>query len=189
MACIIALGLMAYVVALWTPPAIVAGSIGGILLVAGIVCTYIMIASIQSHVHWSRLGREHHRRDAPEIQAALRDATVNVLAVRATAVATIEPFEDEGDGFIFDVGDGQVLFLKGQDYQPADDTIPWPNTEFEIVRSTVGNRWIGLFCGGAPLTPAIVLQSSDCNEDVWGPHEDVIDASLEEFVRSIRAIA
>ena len=188
MACLIALALVAYGAVRWRPPAIVGGMAGGVLLVAGIICTYIIIASIQSHVHWSRHQREHQQRDVPVIQAALRDATVNAMVVRATAVATIQQFEDEGDGFIFDVGDGQLLFLKGQQYWPIDDTMPWPNTEFEIVRTAVGDRWIGIFCSGEGLEPATVLQSAECSEEVvWGDHEDLLHVPMAEFLQSIRA--
>jgi hypothetical protein len=187
LACLLVLGLLAYGVSRWTLPVIVLGAIGAIVLVAGIICTYIIIASIQGHVRWSRVGRDFRQRDVPEIRAALQTATVQVTTVRATAVATIEQFEDEGHGFIFDVGDGQLLFLKGQEYRPVDDAMPWPNTEFEIVRSTVGDRWIGIFCTGAALAPTTVLQSSDCKEEIiWAIREDVITAPMDEFLRSIR---
>ena len=189
MACLVVLAAMAYGVYRWTPPVIVGGAIGGILLVAAIICAYVLIAAIRGHLHGSRIGREFQQRDVPAIHAALRDATVQVTGVQARAVATIEQFEDEGDGFIFDVGDGQLLFLKGQDYRPVDDAMAWPNSEFEIVRSTVGDRWIGIFCSGKQLQPTTVLQSSECKEEIsWATREDVIAAPMTEFLRSIRAV-
>ena len=183
-------GLLANGLAAMTAPAIV-GSVGFSLLgFAAILCLYFIVDLIRSHIRWSHQWRDYQQREVPEIQAALNDATVDVMAVRATAVATIEQFEDEGDGFIFDIGNGQLLILKGQEYRPDDDAAPWPNTEFEIVRSAVGNRWIGIFCTGAPLTPTLVLQSSECKHDVIGAQrEDVVNASMEAFIRSIRAVA
>jgi hypothetical protein len=182
------LALLGYGLAAMAPPAIVGGLVGGALLVAGLSCMGLVYMQISSHIRWRRHARDHAERAVPSIQAALRDATVNVTSVHATAVATIEQFEDEGDGFIFDVGDGQLLFLKGQEYRPDDDAMPWPNSDFEIIRSTVGDRWIGIFCSGAPLEPTSVLQSSECkHEIVWAHREDVVDATMDDFIRSIRA--
>lgn len=188
-ACLVALGLIAYGLLLWTPPLIEVGSVlGGVLLVAAIVCTYAIITLLLSHIRWARGAQQFRRTALPAIQAALRDGTVQSITVRATAAATIEQSEDEGDAFIFDIGNGQLLVLNGQEYDPVDDTTPWPNSEFEIVRSTVGNRWIGLFCSRPALKPTTVLQSSDCKEEIiWGHREDVVTASMKEFIRSIRA--
>lgn len=188
-ACLMMVGSMAYGLTRWTPPAIVGGLLGSLLGFAGILCLFFIYSLISGYIHWTHHGRDFRQHDVPAIHAALRDGTVHLIAVRATAVVTIQQFEDEGAGFIFDVGDGQVLFLKGQDYQPADDAMPWPNTEFEIVRSAVGNRWIGIFCSGAPLTPITILRNAECNQDInSADHEDIVDASMEEFVRSIRAV-
>ena len=188
-ACLIALGVMAYGLSLWTAPPIVVDLLGTVLGAAGILSLFLIFTLIRGYIHWSRVGREFRQTDVPAIQAALRDATVQVTSVRATAVATIEQFEDEGDGFIFDVGNGQLLVLKGQRYWPVAETMPWPNSEFEIVRSTVGNRWIGIFCSGNLLKPITTLRSSDCKDGViWSDREDVVNVSMEEFVRSIRVV-
>jgi hypothetical protein len=40
----------------------------------------------------------------------------------ATDAVTIEEYEDEGAGFIFDVGNGQLFFLNGQQYPARRDT-------------------------------------------------------------------
>jgi hypothetical protein len=37
------------------------------------------------------------------------------------AVVELEPMEDEGAGYLFDLSDGHVLFLKGQGYEPTED--------------------------------------------------------------------
>jgi hypothetical protein len=42
--------------------------------------------------------------------------------VLATDAVTIEEYEDEGAGFIFDVGNGQLFFLNGQQYPARRDT-------------------------------------------------------------------
>ena len=182
-------GLLATGLAAMTPPEIV-GSVGFTVLgFAGILCLYFIVELIRSHIRWSHHERDFQQREVPEIQAALKEASVNVTTVRATDVAMIEQVEDEGDGFIFDVGNGQLLFLKGQEYWPADDAMPWPNSDFEIVRSAAGNRWIGIFCTGTALTPTTVLKGSECKHDImWAHHEDVVTASMQEFVRSLRAI-
>jgi hypothetical protein len=191
---LVLLGLIGYGLASLEPWLNAGGLLGGLVMVAGalcilagVLCVGAICMLISSHLGWSRFEREFRRRDVPEIRAALRDATVRVTRVRATSVVTIEEYEDEGAGFIFDVENGQLLFLKGQGYWPAEEAMAWPNSEFEIVRTAVGDRWVGIFCHGAPLTPTQVLQSAECKEDiVWAEREDVVEASMDEFVRSIR---
>ena len=106
----------------------------------------------------------------------------------AKAVIELEEFVDEGGGYIFDIGDGQVLFLKGQQYFPVNDEMPWPNTSFEIVRTNPGNRWVGIFCYGGELPPIRTIETSECNEDVvWAEHEEIADGDLESFAKSLLA--
>src|SRR3954465_9190104 len=76
----------------------------------------------------------HQARNSAELTRALEDGRVTVKRVSAVAVIEIEPLEDEGTGYVFDLGDGRVLFLKGQEYVPTEDGYdPWPNTDFELV--------------------------------------------------------
>ncbi|HEV7591346.1 MAG TPA: hypothetical protein VGO40_24750, partial [Longimicrobium sp.] len=62
----------------------------------------------------------HQSRNSAALTRALEDGRVTVKRVSAVAVIEIEPLEDEGTGYVFDLGDGRVLFLKGQEYVPTE---------------------------------------------------------------------
>ena len=184
------LGLLTYGLVSLSPGPIVGTLLAGFLVMAAIGCLYAIIALISGYVHLSRVGRDFQHHDVPEIRKALADGMVRAISVEATAVVTIEEYEDEGAGFVFDVGDGKLLFLKGQQYWPAEEGMAWPNSNFEIVRTVVGNRWVGIFCHGAPLEPVEVLQAAECREDlVWAECEETAEASVGDFTRSIRRAA
>ena len=184
------LGLPTYGLVSLSPGPIVGTLLAAPLVMAAILCLYAIIALISGHFHLSRVGRDFQRNDVPEIRKALADGTVRAISVEAAAVVTIEECEDEGAGFVFDVGDGKLLFVKGQQYWPAEEGMAWPNSSFEIVRTVVGNRWVGIFCHGAPLEPVEVLQTAECREDlVWAECEETVEASLGDFTRSIRRTA
>lgn len=117
----------------------------------------------------------------------LEDGRVAVKRVRAVAVVELEPIEDEGPGYLFDLGDGRVLFLKGEDYHPLDDEGPsWPNTDFEIARAVLDGTFIGLYCHGRALAPLRVIRGEECDpERAWAEREEVLDMSLDEAVRTV----
>jgi hypothetical protein len=168
--------------------AIVGAIVGGPLAIIGVICLYVLIRMWSGYIHWSAIHRSFIRNDLPELKQALLTGMVTVKKICAKAVIELEEFEDEGGGYIFDIGDGQVLFLKGQQYFPVNDEMPWPNTRFEIVRTNPGNRWVGIFCYGGELPPLRTIQTSECNEDVvWAEHEEIADGDLESFAKSLLA--
>jgi len=182
------IGLASIVVRLTANPAI--GIIGGVLGVAALICLYAVILLVQSYFHWGRLHRKFQREDVPEIMKALADGRVAVKKVKATAVIEIEEFEDEGAGYIFDIGSGKILFLKGQWFSPLETNIEWPNSEFEIVRTVHANRWVGILCYGQRLEPVRVIESSECKDEiVWEEREDVLEGTIESFAQSITKAA
>ena len=162
------------------------GIIGGLLAVVAIICLYAIIMLIGGHRHWSRIHRDFTIHLIPQIHKALEDGNVFVKKVSANAVIEIVEFEDEGSGFIYDVGDGRILFLKGQRFYPVDEDMRWPNSEFEIVRTVHGDMWVGIFCFGVELAPVRELETSECIDDiVWADCEEVLDGDIEQFARSI----
>lgn len=162
---------------------IVAGVIGGSLVILAIVCLIAILSLWSSYVHWSGVFRRFQRHDGPEIQRALEDGFVTVKRVAAQAVIEIVEYEDEGGGYIFDLGDNQVLFLKGQHYFPVIEDMVWPNSDFEIVRTQIGARWVGIFCHGEKLLPVRRIETSDLNHEIaWEEHEEVANTDLDSFV-------
>ena len=120
----------------------------------------------------------------------LADGRVTVKRVRAVAVVEMEPIEDEGTGYLFDLGDGRVLFLKGQFYSPSEDEEgydpPWPNTEFEIVRTVAEGRMLDLTCHGQALAPVRIIRGDDLDpESAWAEREEVLDLTLDQAVKTV----
>jgi hypothetical protein len=172
------------------PPIWMAVPLFGIVGSAGIIALYAVIALVQSYFHWRGVHARFQRDDAPELREALQDGCVRATRVEAAAVVAIEEFEDEGAGFLLDVGDNRVLFLKGQEYWPIDDSMPWPNSRFDIVRTIHGNRWVGIFCDGRPLAPVDVMRPGECAEDlVWSHREEMLAGTLAEAVIRVRRAA
>lgn len=113
---------------------------------------------------------------------------MSVKKVVASAVVVIVPIEiDEGTGYLYDIGEGKLLFLAGQQYFPIreeEDSL-WPTDAFEVVRMSQGDYWIGIFCSGQLLEPRRVVPASEWREDFVFEHcEDVIEAKLDEYVAS-----
>jgi len=120
-----------------------------------------------------------------ELERALEDGRVTVKRVRAVAVVEIEPMEDEGAGYLFDLGDGRVLFLK-IDLFPLDEETPWPNTEFEIVRRHADGAFMDLHGRGTALPPLRVIRSDEYDpEGMYEEREEVLEMSLDEAVRTV----
>lgn len=135
----------------------------------------------------------HRARNRPVAPAApaprptvLDDGRVIVKRVHATAVVHVEPVDDEGSGYLFDIGGGQVLFLKGLDYLPDDDQTPWPSTDFEIIRGYVDGEFVGMEYYGKELVPVNSIGYGEFDpEAVCDEREEVLQMSLDEAVRSI----
>lgn len=131
----------------------------------------------------SQTARRHR-----EATAILEHGLVTVKRVRATAVVELQPMEDEGPGYLFELDPGRVLFLKGVDYQPLEEDAPWPSTDFEIVRAARGGEFIHLYVHGAALPPLRILRGDECDpEEAWEEREVVLQMSLDEAVTRVHA--
>jgi hypothetical protein len=164
--------------------ALAAGAlIGGWQIIAAAIRTARLRASREA----MRAAREAYTAQVHrELARDLDDGRVTVRRVRARAVVEIEALEDEGTGYVFDVGDGRALFIKGQDYFPSEEGMPWPNTEFEIVRAAAGGRILEVHCHGAALTPLRVIARDDVDpQRGWDEREEVLDMSVDDAVRTI----
>jgi hypothetical protein len=165
---------------------VIGGIIGGALSIAGVICLYAIILVIGTHRRWARTHQDFVRHETPQIQMALENGHVLVKKVSGNAVIEIVKFEAEGSGYIYDIGDGRILFLKGQRFIPVDEDMGWPNSEFEIVRTVDGDLCVGIFCFGKELPPIRELEASECiDEVVWADREEVLEGDIEQFAKSI----
>jgi hypothetical protein len=168
------------------PPPVAGGLVGGLLGVLAIVCIYALIALVESFFHRRRVWGKMQRDTFPALRKALAEGKVHSKQVITSEVIEIVEFEDEGSAYIFDIGNGQSLLLKGQRYVPVHDAMPWPAAEFEIVRSADGELRIGLFSTGKTLMPLRSLAMADCPDDfVWSEREDVLPGNLQAVLQSL----
>jgi len=184
-ACLIASGLLVYGLIRAGLVAILVVVLGPVLLLS-IFCIYAIGLLVSDYIRWHRIDRRYISKVVPELRKALEDGRVVAKRVVASAVIEIEEYEDEGPGYIFDLGEGKLLFLKGQRFFPVDDSMPWPNTEFEIVRTAYDNQWLGIFCYGEKLEPIRRIPSHECRDEiVWADREELIEGDLERFADSL----
>lgn len=169
---------------------LVAKSLAGavIALAAGVVIGGVPLVS--AAVRESRrlkFADAYTARRHRELAAMLEDGRVTVKRVRAVAVVQIDLIEDEGYGYVYDLGDGRVLFLKGQDYpSPDDEEGPWPNTDFEIVRAATDGTVLDIHCHGTLLPPLRVVPGDDLDpQKGWDEREEVLHMSMDEAVCTI----
>ncbi len=157
------------------------------LIVTWIICLFALTTIVSGYFRWRRYARDFHRNTVPRIRAALERGRVSSKHVAADSVIVIEELEDEGAGYIFDVGEGKSLILKGQQYCAIGDDMPWPASEFEIVRSADSGVWIGIFSSGSPLEPSRTVKMEDCSEGfVWADMEELVQGTSEEVLETIR---
>ncbi|MEQ8745803.1 hypothetical protein [Pyruvatibacter sp.] len=109
---------------------------------------------------------------------------VRARRVLAHRVAVVEPIDDEGACCIFDLADGRVLVLRGQEYELDECDECWPNAEFEIVSTLEGDLPIGVFCLGEALAPIRTMETDDCRSefDVELAQEEVLAVNFDAFL-------
>jgi hypothetical protein len=157
-----------------------------VTFVVGLLAFYFAYMVARSHVEISRRLRRFQS-NVPRLKADLQDGSASVLTVTAAQVVVIEQSEDEGSAYIFDLGDGTCLFLRGgDDYEP--DGAPWPARRFEIVRTASG-WYLGVFGAEEALEPVRTIPMSEMPESFWfSEHpasETVIPGSPEDVLRSL----
>src|SRR5262245_44751321 len=122
-----------------------------VVFIVGIFSFYFAYLVVSGHLHWSGYARRFARDDAPKIRAALEDGRATVCSVMSDRAVVIEEFEGEGSAYIYDLGDDTSLYLRGQEYYPEDEDAPWPARQFDIVRTRLHGRLVGIFAGREPL--------------------------------------
>ena len=143
---------------------------------------------VSGYFRWKGYAKQFRQQTYPKVTEALADGMVNVKQVVTAEVIEIEEFEDEGPGWIFDIGGHQCLVLKGQRYCPNDEHAVWPTTKFEIVRTAKHDLWVGIFCAGVPLKPSQRIPSDKFPQKfVWGELETVMAGEPAKVIKSLQA--
>lgn len=159
---------------------VLAWSVRALLVIPALTCLFAVTALIASHISWARRYRQYRQEFLPCCAALLAGAQVEAKTVTATAVCAIAELTDEGNGYLFDIGGGELLFLAGERYRPIDDTMPWPSTEFDIVRAAADGSWIGVFSRGEVLEPSHTVALAECPEALlWAEEEERIEGAIE----------
>src|SRR5262249_18325446 len=101
---------------------IIALTIGVPLLLAQLYCLLSNLFLLMAY--WDRFTdcRHFQRNEVPKIQKAIEVGQVFVEQVTVNAVIELCEFHEDGPGYIYDVGEGKILFVKGRCYLPADST-------------------------------------------------------------------
>ena len=184
--CLLLLALAAAGLIALRPNPTIGGIGGGIILFAGMICLYALMAVVSGFFRWRRYHRNFVNDVVPILRKALDEDQVRSKEVTASEVYEIEEFEDEGPGYIFSLGSGKSLLLKGQKYFPEEEGMPWPACQFSLVYSVDGSVWVGLFSTGEELSPSRIIEMAECTDDfVWSEREDILDGEPDAVARGI----
>lgn len=130
-----------------------------------------------------RREMEHLPAMRSSIESALRRNEVESFDVVAEAYAEFEEVEDEGACYAFDLGDGRIVFLAGQQFYPSSR---FPSLDFSVVcpldeDGGSADMWIekrGPAAAPDRVVPAAVKR--ELAEQIPGPL-DVVRGSLDEI--------
>ena len=156
--------------------------------VIGFGCVLCIVMFLQGHLDHARFHRQFKVETRPQLLKAIEADSAIVREFKATRCIKLVPFEDEGAGFIYDIGDGSLVFLKGQAYEhdEEDQSNPWPNDHFSIVHTGCRKFLIDIELHGKCLEPIEEFDLGDCLDDIiWSVREDVLAGDLFEFTRSL----
>lgn len=162
----------------------------GLCFLFPIFTFYAAYANLRAYFELRKAARRWKEQILPQRQAALENAMASVVQVEATKVILIEEEEWGEAAMLFELADGNTLFLHGGDYFPPEEGMAWPAARFEIVRSAANDQWIRLWTENAPLQPAqVVPLNAMPDEFTWDencpPSETVLEGSAEENLRRL----
>ena len=149
-----------------------------VICIIGILSFYSAYMVISGYFRWSRYARRFTREVAPGIQAALNNGQASVGSVTSDCAIVIEEYEDEGSAYIYDLGDGTSLYLRGQEYYPEAKDVPWPARQFDIVRTSFDGRLVGIFTGNEPVAVIRTVPVAEMPEGFWSADEPKTETIL-----------
>lgn len=141
----------------------VASAIGCTLLAAAtlavsdaprsVILLFWLVLAVVFAVWTTRSIRVETAPQEAALAAALQHDRARVTRIQAARVAELEEIEDEGACYAFDVGDGKIVLLTGQQYYPTDT---FPNSDVSIVDVMMADGRVAdvlIRSEGVPLQP------------------------------------
>ena len=122
------------------------------------------------------------------MESALRRNEAHSFDIEAVAYAELEEWEDEGACWAFDLGDGRIVFLTGQEFYPS---ARFPSLDFSVVYPLTEDgdsmdMWLEK--RGATVPPAEVLPARLKPELAGRLPEalEVVSGSLDDLEELLR---
>lgn len=136
--------------------------------ITSILTFYAAYAVAGSYFDRRRGERQFAMSYASLLQVAIAGGDASVISVEARSVIVIDD-ENSGDTtWLFELESGNTFFLRGDDYYPVEEDMPWPAKRFQIVRAAANDHLIGLFTEGASLEPDRYVDASEMPEEyLW----------------------
>ena len=122
-----------------------------------------------------------------DLTASLKDGQVREVRIVTTALVDFQEEEDEGAQYAFDLGDGTVVFVTGQDFYP---TRSFPNSDFSLlyVHAPNGNLVdLHITTHGKPLAPIRTISAEAKRQLRIPDHLKRVEGSLGEIERVLAA--
>jgi len=160
-------------------------------VIVGILSFYAACIVVSSHFRFAGYSRHFIRETAPQMLAALSDGRASVLRVTSDNLIVVDGSDAfEGDmTYIYAIGDGTSLYLRGQDIGPEDRDATWPARSFEIVTTRAHGLWIGILACEGALEPSLTIPLEEMPEDYWWTSEpeseSILSGEPEEVLRRL----
>jgi hypothetical protein len=106
---------------------------------------------------------------------------VELVHVHAFGVARVP------NAFFFDVGEGNVLFLRGPYLHAAVRSALFPNRYFTLVRLPISKRVIRILCHGEPITSPSAPPGPEIDFEAL-PDGAILPARLETVRQDVAAL-
>ena len=142
---------------------------------------YFFICVVCLFWAWEAINTKQDRKQLSNIEATIARNEAQVVHCQSNRMVSFEEIEDEGADYCFQVEDGRLLFISGQEFY---ETTRFPNTDFELVTAFGSDRHPVLFhiyCQGQKLKPLRVIPANAKKALTLPEHLTVIEGTLDQL--------
>jgi hypothetical protein len=151
-----------------------------ILVILMVITGLLEAVNVETLFRWRGYAQETEKWRRSQYSAILLENVVAVIDVHAEAAIIVEANGDEEDVIVFDVGNGQLFWIRDHGLQSGFGNGEWPCNHFEIVASADGLVELGVRSLGGPLSSIRKLSVRVIGEL---PGEQLLAGSLAEIDR------